>query len=47
VESKGLSDLVSSLFATHPGDFISAASKGVTEAVCLSEINWAGREDIE
>src|SRR5437867_13339957 len=32
---------------TLTGDFISVESKGLTEAVCLSEINWAGREDIE
>ena len=47
VEFRGLSDPVSSLSATLTGDFISVESKGLTEAVCLSEINWAGREDIE
>ena len=47
VEFKGVSDPVSSLSATLTGGFISVESKRLTKAVCLSEINWAGREDIE
>ena len=45
VESKGLSDPVSSLFATLAGDLISVAAKGLRGAGCWRESNGLGWED--
>jgi hypothetical protein len=47
VESKGLSDPVSLLFATLARASGSIDSKGLTRATCLQERNWLMPDDSE